>query len=56
MDNTTSWIPWIIVYWRMFDCMRIRHEREQDRINRDGCFLPVHTLVGETELAVRLFL
>lgn len=56
MDNPTGWLPWIIVYRRIFNCVRIQHEREQDRINRDGCFLLVHTLVGETGLAVRSFL
>jgi hypothetical protein len=55
MVDAASGLPGLIFYRCMLDCVRVQHEREQDRINCHGCFLLVHTLVGEAELAVRFF-
>lgn len=55
MVDTACGLSGFIFYWRLIDCMRVRHEREQSRIYCDGCFLLVHTLVGETELVVCSF-
>lgn len=42
----------LVVYWSLFDCMWIRHQREQDCDNRSCRILSVHALVGAEKLAV----
>jgi len=46
LDHASSWLPWLVLHWRLLDRVRFRYQREQGCDLGAGRFLPVHALVG----------